>query len=59
VLAQLAATDELELIYLHLQSMRNFAAVKDRLVVTRPAGAQEPAADGSPAQAVAAAAAAA
>jgi len=59
VLAQLAATDELELIYLHLQSMRNFAAVKDRLVVTRPAGAGEPAADGSPAQAVAADAAAA
>lgn len=32
VLAQLAATDELELIYLHLQSMRNFGEVKDRLV---------------------------
>jgi hypothetical protein len=30
-LAQLAQTDELELLYLHLQSMRNF--VKDRLVV--------------------------
>jgi SapC len=34
-LSQLAATDELELIYLHLQSMRNFTAVKDRLVVTQ------------------------
>ncbi|MBW6493253.1 MAG: SapC family protein [Burkholderiaceae bacterium] len=31
-LASLASTDELELIYLHLQSMRNFVAVKDRLV---------------------------
>jgi hypothetical protein len=39
VLAQLAATDELELIYLHLQSMRNFSEVKDRLIVTQ--GAQE------------------
>lgn len=34
-LAQLAATDELELIYLHLQSMRNFSVVKDKLVLTR------------------------
>ena len=32
VLSQLAATDELELIYLHIQSMRNFGEVKDRLV---------------------------
>jgi hypothetical protein len=31
-LAELAQTDELELIYLHLQSMRNFTAVKDKLV---------------------------
>lgn len=30
-LAELAKTDELELIYLHLQSMRNFVALKDRL----------------------------
>lgn len=37
VLAQLAATDELELIYLHLQSMRNFSEVKDRLIVTQGA----------------------
>jgi hypothetical protein len=35
-LAQLAATDELELIYLHLQSMRNFGVVKDKLILTRP-----------------------
>jgi len=33
-LSQLSATDELELIYLHLQSMRNFNEVKDRLLVT-------------------------
>jgi hypothetical protein len=32
VLAKLAGTDELELIYLHLQSLNNFARVKDRLV---------------------------
>ena len=32
-LAELAKTDELELLYLHLQSMRNFNALKDRLVV--------------------------
>jgi hypothetical protein len=30
-LAQLAATDELELIYLHLQSMRNFNLMRERL----------------------------
>ena len=33
-LADLATTDELELVYLHLQSMRNFTELKDRLVVT-------------------------
>ena len=38
-LSQLAGTDELELIYLHLHSMRNFDRVKDRLIVTRPAHA--------------------
>jgi len=32
VLAEMAKTDQLELLYLHLQSMRNFASVKDRLV---------------------------
>ncbi len=31
-LAELAKTDELELIYLHLASLRNFTAVKDRYV---------------------------
>jgi len=30
-LAELVKTDELELIYLHLQSIRNFTALKDRL----------------------------
>jgi hypothetical protein len=30
-LAELAKTDELELLYLHLQSMRNFQGMKDRL----------------------------
>jgi hypothetical protein len=33
-LSQLARTDELELLYLHLYSMRNFNEVKDRLVGT-------------------------
>lgn len=32
-LADLARTDELELIYLHLQSMRNFKNARNRLVV--------------------------
>jgi hypothetical protein len=45
-LAQLAATDELELIYLHLQSMRNFVSVKDKLVLSQPEAA---AADTAPA----------
>jgi hypothetical protein len=43
--AQLAATDELELIYLHLQSMRNFTAVKEKLVLALP---EAPAADTAP-----------
>src|SRR5262249_25588199 len=30
-LAELLKSDELELIYLHLQSIRNFTALKDRL----------------------------
>ena len=34
-LAELAKTDELELIYLHLQSMRNFGVLKDRLGLAR------------------------
>ncbi|HET9823428.1 MAG TPA: SapC family protein [Burkholderiaceae bacterium] len=40
-LAELAKTDELELIYLHLYSMRNFADVKDRLIGTLPADAED------------------
>lgn len=32
VLKQLVANDELEMVYLHLASLRNFAQVKDRLV---------------------------
>jgi hypothetical protein len=32
-LAELAKTDELELLYLHLQSMRNFSGVSNRMVV--------------------------
>jgi len=35
-LASLAKTDELELLYLHLYSMRNFHDVKDRLVGSLP-----------------------
>jgi len=35
-LASLAKTDELELLYLHLYSMRNFSDVKDRLVGALP-----------------------
>ena len=45
-MAELAATDELELIYLHLQSMRNFEGLKDRLeqaVQGAAAKANEPA----------------
>jgi len=45
-LAQLAGTDELELVYLHLQSLRNFVSVKDKLVVTLP---EQAAADTAPA----------
>jgi hypothetical protein len=36
-LSTLAKTDELESLYLHLYSMRNFADVKDRLIGTLPA----------------------
>lgn len=51
-LTQLAATDELELIYLHLQSMRNFTELKDRLVVVQAGGSDKGAAQSSPAAAV-------
>jgi hypothetical protein len=37
VLAQLVQSDELELIYAHLVSMRNFATVRDRLAEAQPA----------------------
>lgn len=36
-LSELAGTDELELIYLHLQSMRNFNDIKDKLVAAEAA----------------------
>src|SRR5260221_2203460 len=38
-LAELAKTDEIELIYLHLQSMRNFSALKNRLRPAKSANA--------------------
>jgi len=43
-LAELAATDELELLYLHLQSMRNFEGLKDRLEHALEGDARTPAA---------------
>jgi len=39
-LSALAKTDELELLYLHLYSMRNFADVKDRLIGALPVEAE-------------------
>ena len=45
-LAAMAKTDELELLYLHLYSMRNFEDVKNRLIGSLPAEADSlPAAD--------------
>jgi hypothetical protein len=41
-LAALAKTDELELLYLHLYSMRNFSSVKDRLFGSMPPEPPEP-----------------
>ena len=41
-LSALVKTDELELLYLHLYSMRNFAEVKDRLIGALPAEAHDP-----------------
>jgi hypothetical protein len=43
-LAALAKTDELELLYLHLYSMRNFSDVKDRLIGALAPDVSEPAA---------------
>lgn len=40
-LADLAKTDELELLYLHLQSMRNFQTLPSRLAVVKGAAADE------------------
>jgi hypothetical protein len=40
-LAELAQTDELELLYLHLQSMRNFLGLRDRLAVIEGGKAAE------------------
>ena len=42
-LAALAKTDELELLYLHLYSLRNFSDIKDRLLGSVPVEADEPA----------------
>jgi hypothetical protein len=39
-LAELARTDELELLYLHLHSLRNFNAVRDRFAAARQGSAQ-------------------
>jgi hypothetical protein len=38
-LAELAKTDELELIYLHLASLRNFTGIKDRYIASQAAPA--------------------
>src|SRR5512135_17497 len=48
-LADLAKPDELELLYLHLQSMRNFNALKDRLAPVKGGGTEQaaPAAGGA------------
>jgi len=56
-LAQLAKTDELELLYLHLHSMRNFDGLKDRLALLQ-GGAAEQAGGAAPAASAAPAAAA-
>ena len=51
-LAELAKTDELELIYLHLQSMRNFTPLRERLTRSgreRETGAAPGRQDGEPA----------
>jgi hypothetical protein len=48
-LAELARTDELELIYLHLQSMRNFTEVKNRLVLIQGGKTESEAAPATPA----------
>ena len=49
-LAELAKTDALELLYLHLQSMRNFSGMMDRLSAQRSAETGETAEAGAPAR---------
>jgi hypothetical protein len=39
-LEKLAKNDELELLYLHLSSMRNFSEVKDRLIGALASGSE-------------------
>ena len=46
-LAEMVKTDELELLYLHVQSMRNFTLVKDRLLQNRASKAVDGAASNS------------
>jgi SapC len=46
-LAELARTDELELLYLHLQSMRNFDALREKLAAA-PAAAPAPGKEAEP-----------
>lgn len=41
-LAELAKTDELELVYLHLQSMRNFSGLKERLELVQGETTEQP-----------------
>jgi len=47
-LAELAKTDELELLYLHIQSMRNFDGLKDRLAVVQGGTPTQEAQGGTP-----------
>ena len=49
-LAEMVKTDELELLYLHVQSMRNFTLVKDRLLQNRASKAVDGAASNSAAE---------
>ena len=50
-LAELARTDELEVTYLHLQSMRNFLSLPERLAGAQAEGAGRDAAAEAPAAA--------
>lgn len=52
VLAEMARSDELELVYLHLQSMRNFADLKNRVPASASAAANADAGAEAPAAAV-------